>query len=199
MVPGRAKHRFDGDAAGSWDIYVISSQGGNPTRMTTNGGDAFRPSWSRDGKWIYYCSTRTGQPEVWKVPAAGGRQTQITKSGGGVAFESVDGVDLYYTKDEGGLWKMPVRGGQETKVLNSVLESNFAPTKHGIYFQDGSPAFQTAPNLKFLDFKTGEIRTLAMLSGPVGDEFSVSPDEQWLLFYRADRQRGELMLIDNFR
>jgi Tol biopolymer transport system component len=196
--PDGQKIAFDGDAGGSWDIYVIGSQGGKPTRLTSNGANNVRPSWSRDGKWIYYCSTRTAHAQVWKSPAGGGEQVQVTRNGGTVALESADGEDLYYTKEENEVWKMPVHGGQETKVLNSLVQSNFAPTKRGIYFIDASPVFETAPRLKLLDFKTHEIRTIAILPGPVGDEMSVSPDEQWMLFYKPDREGSELMLIENF-
>jgi Tol biopolymer transport system component/DNA-binding winged helix-turn-helix (wHTH) protein len=195
--PDGQKITFDGNAAGNWDIYVIPSQGGKPTRLTKSEINEFRPSWSHDGKWIYYCSTRTGHVQVWKIPASGGREVQVTTNGGGVAFESVEGEDLYYTKEDG-LWKMPVRGGGEIRVLESLLYQNFAPTKHGVYFLDGSPAFKTAPRLKLLDFTTHAIRTIATVPGPVGDEISVSPDEQWMLFFKTDRQGSELMLVENF-
>ena len=47
---------FDSNAAGKWDIYVISSEGGKPVRFTQASGSNSRPSWSHDGKWIYYCA-----------------------------------------------------------------------------------------------------------------------------------------------
>jgi Tol biopolymer transport system component len=195
--PDGRKIAFDGNAAGNWDIYVIPSQGGKPTRLTKSETSEFRPSWSHDGKWIYYCSTRTGHVQVWKIPASGGTEVQVTTNGGGVAFESVNGEDLYYAKEDG-LWKMPVRGGGETKVLGSLLWANFAPAKRGIYFLDGSPTFKAAPHLKLLDFTTHAIRTIAPVPGVVGDEISISPDEQWMLFDRKDREGSELMLVENF-
>ena len=178
-------------------IYVIPSQGGKPTRLTKSETSEFRPSWSHDGKWIYYCSTRTGHAQVWKVPASGGAEVQVTTNGGGVAFESVDGEDLYYEKKDD-LWKMPVRGGGETRVLESLLEQNFAPTKHGIYFLDGLPVLKTTSHLKLLDFTTHAIRTIATVPGLVGDEIDVSPDGRWMLFYKIDREGSELMIVENF-
>lgn len=113
--PDGQKIAFDSNAAGNWDIYVISAQGGQAVRLTTSEAQEFRPSWSQDGKWIYYCSTRTPQRQIWKIPATSGTEVQITKQGGYVAFESADGQDLYYTKEQE-LWKMPVRGGDERRV-----------------------------------------------------------------------------------
>jgi Tol biopolymer transport system component len=194
--PDGQKIAFDGNAAGNWDIYVISSQGGQAVRLTASESQEFRPSWSHDGKWIYFCSTRTGRPEVWKVPATGGTESAVTKQGGGVAFESVDGRDLYYTKGQE-LWRIPVRGGEETRVLPSLFENEFVPTKHGIYFIEGG-ASETNLRLQFLDFATHAIKTIGMVPAPVGDEMSVSPDERWMLFQKCDRDGSELMLVENF-
>ena len=40
------------------------------------------PSWSRDGKWIYFASDRSGEYQVWKMPAGGGEAVQLTRKGG---------------------------------------------------------------------------------------------------------------------
>jgi Tol biopolymer transport system component/DNA-binding winged helix-turn-helix (wHTH) protein len=194
--PDGQKIAFDSNAAGNWDIYVIGSQGGQPVRVTTSESQEFRPSWSRDGKWIYFCSTRTGQPQVWKIPAGGGTAVPVTKHGGGVAFESMDGNGLYYTKDQQ-LWKMPVRGGGETRVLASMLDANFAPANRGIYFLDGTPSDANL-SVRFLSFATNVIQTIGVVPNSSAGEISVSPDEHWLLFGRKGDSGSELMLIENF-
>jgi Tol biopolymer transport system component/DNA-binding winged helix-turn-helix (wHTH) protein len=195
--PDGRKIAFDYNAAGNWDIYVINSQGGKATRLTTNEANDFRPSWSRDGNWIYYCSNRTGHGQVWKVPANGGAEVQVTRHGGYVAFESLSGEDLYYTKEHE-LWKMPVRDGDEVRVLKSPAEIYFAPAKRGIHFLEDTQSFDLS--LKFLDFTTHAIKTIAAVPGPVADdEISESPDERWMLYGKTGRQGSELMVIENFR
>jgi hypothetical protein len=188
---------FDGNAAGHWDIYVIASTGGRPVRVTNNGGNNVRPSWSRDGKWLYYCSTRTGLPQVWKIHAGGDGEVQVTKGGGGVAFESVDGQELYYTKDDY-LWKIPVQGGPEVKILGPLLLSCFAPATRGLYFIGGSSSSDPRPHLKFMDFATGNVRVVSALDGDIGDELSLSPDERSILIEKTDRVSSELMIVENF-
>jgi Tol biopolymer transport system component/DNA-binding winged helix-turn-helix (wHTH) protein len=194
--PDGQKIAFDGNAAGNWDIYVIGSQGGQAVRLTTSEAQEFRPSWSHDGKWVYFCSTRTGHLQIWKIPSAGGAAVAVTKHGGGVAFESMDGEDLYYTKDQQ-LWKVPVRGGEETRVLASLLDNNFAPVKRGIYFLEGTPSDANL-RVQFLSFATHAIQTIGLVPGPSADEISVSPDERWLLFGTMSGGGSELMLIENF-
>lgn len=194
--PDGQKIAFDSNAAGNWDIYVIGSQGGKAIRLTASESQEFRPSWSHDGQFVYFCSTRTGQPQVWKIPTASGAAAAVTKHGGDVAFESMDGEDLYYTKDQQ-LWKIPVRGGDETRVLTSLLNNNFAPAKRGVYFLEGTPSDANL-HVQFLSFATHIVQTIGMVPGPVVDEISVSPDERWLLFGTRRGAGSELMLIENF-
>ncbi|HEX4769363.1 MAG TPA: winged helix-turn-helix domain-containing protein [Bryobacteraceae bacterium] len=195
--PDGEKITYDSNVTGNWHIYVINAQGGPPLQLTTTNTQDFRASWSRDGRWIYFCSTRTVQPQIWKVPAAGGTAVPVTKNGGGVAFESTDGKDLYYTKDQQ-LWKMPVAGGNETLVLPSMLDNNYAPVTRGIYFLRGTPT-DAMLQLQFLNFATHAIQNIGTVPGPSCDEISVSPDERWLLHGTTSGAGSQLMLIKNFR
>src|SRR5262249_51596370 len=69
----------------------IASFGGKPECATDPAGNAGVPSWSRDGKWIYFGSNREGGVQVWKRPSSGGPATRVTQSGGFQPFESPDG------------------------------------------------------------------------------------------------------------
>jgi Tol biopolymer transport system component len=194
--PDGQKIAYDSNVSGSWEIYAIDAQGGRADRLTITRTQQFRPSWSHDGKWIYFCSTRTGQPQVWKIPATGGTAVPVTRGFGGVAFESIDGDDVYFTKNQQ-LWKMPTRGGNETLVLASMLDDNYAVVKRGIYFLKGTPSDATL-QLQFLDFATHAIRNIGTVPGPSADEISVSPDERWFLCAKLGDAGSELMLIENF-
>ena len=66
--------------------------------MTTDPANDGNPSWSRDGRWIYFDSARTGEQQVWKIPADGGDAIQVTRDGGFAPLESPDGKFIYYTK-----------------------------------------------------------------------------------------------------
>ena len=77
-------------------IYVIPVSGGQPVRLTNAEGDV--PSWSRDGRWIYFHSPADDQ--IWKIPASGGHAVPVTRGGGFEAFESADGRYLVYSKSD---------------------------------------------------------------------------------------------------
>jgi TolB protein len=84
----------DSDANGQWDIFIVGANGRKPQRITTDPANDGNPSWSKDGQWIYFDSARSGQPQVWKIPANGGEAIQVTRDGGFGPHESPDGKFL---------------------------------------------------------------------------------------------------------
>src|SRR5262249_32759626 len=122
------------------EIYLLELGGGRPRLLPTlPGADNGGPSWSRDGKWIYFYSDKGGEPfQLWKVPLQGGPPVQITRDGGLFAAESADGRFLYYSKFEApGIWKVSIQGGEEERVLDQAGGNewyNWALARNGIYF-----------------------------------------------------------------
>ena len=103
------------------------------------------PTWSRDGKSVYFSSNRTGRWEIWKHDIGTGVEAQITLHGGFSAFDSYDGRYLYYMKFYSpGIWRMPTGGGEERRVTDQPGPSHWGDwdlTETGLYFlnPDASP------------------------------------------------------------
>ncbi|HXJ17127.1 MAG TPA: protein kinase, partial [Candidatus Polarisedimenticolia bacterium] len=197
--PGGRQIAFDCYASGNGDIYVISPEGGEPRRLTTESSNEYVPSWSRDGRWIYFASDQTGAWQVWKMPAKGGKAIQVTKGGGFAAFESYDGKTLYYTKGQfgSGLWKVPVAGGEETPVLEKLGAWGYwGLTREGIYFYDaGTKA------IEFYSFATRKVaRVVTPERGPAlaFPGLGVSPDGRWILYTQVDNSSSNIMVVENF-
>ncbi len=51
---------------GRWNIKVMDSSGGEARQITSGDFTSTAPSWSQDGKSIYFASDRTGRFEVWQ-------------------------------------------------------------------------------------------------------------------------------------
>ena len=66
-------------------IQVVDLKGGNPRTITTPGSAASEPRWSRDGRWLYFLSDRTGKQQLWKLPVdAFGEAMQVSTLDRGV-------------------------------------------------------------------------------------------------------------------
>jgi hypothetical protein len=105
--------------------------------MTNHPSDDDEPSFSHDGKWIYFNSTRTGRSEVYRMPFAGGKEEQITTGGGSLAQESADGKTIYYARTPSPLstlMETPVTGGKGRSLDLTFTARAFKVVSDGIYF-----------------------------------------------------------------
>jgi Tol biopolymer transport system component/DNA-binding winged helix-turn-helix (wHTH) protein len=188
------------------DIVFIDVQTGMIYRRIRLPGHSPRsPFLSTDNGLIYFSSTKTGRREIWKVPAAGGEASQVTRGGGAAPRESADAKYLYFTKghDSGSLWRMPLAGGREKgqeKMILPHLSSvdNYALTPEGIYFIPPSDASQRS-SIRFLRFATGRDEQITPLTKQVHWGFTLSPDRKTILFTQSEQRTSDLMLVENFR
>jgi len=160
--------------------------------------------WSRDGRFVYFVSTRSGTPQIWKVPAAGGEAVQITRNGGFSAHESWDGRTLFFTRgiDATAISKMPVGGGEETEVVRGPVRTSaeWVVSHDGLYYAT-QEARDSPYTIEYLDLDSGQVTEVLRRESPRSRySMTVSPDEAWILFGEASGpQTSELMLVENFR
>jgi TolB protein len=69
---------YPGQRNGEFDIYTISTEGGEETQLTTAKGLDDGPEYSPDGKYIYFNSVRTGKMQIWRMRPDGSAQEQVT-------------------------------------------------------------------------------------------------------------------------
>jgi Tol biopolymer transport system component/predicted Ser/Thr protein kinase len=201
---------FDaGPESGQMDIWTIRTDGSGLRQVTRDPSSEIVPSWSRDGRFIYYASNRTGRFEVWRVAAEGrsaegGVQEQVTSEGGIVPVESVDGQTLYYQAAErGALLARPTSGGRPRTVLPCVPTMfSWAVGARGIvHVECGPPAGPLGvrqQTLRYLDLASGKDEALATVEGDWIGGLSIAPDGKSLLYGRR-LASASLMMIDNFR
>jgi dipeptidyl aminopeptidase/acylaminoacyl peptidase len=173
--------------AGNPSIWTIDVEGGEARRLTTAATGDVAPSWSHDGRWIYFASTRSGSLEIWKMPAQGGAAVQVTRKGGFEAFESADGQNLLYVKGREipGIWRVPTGGGEEVPVTardQVGFWRCWRVARGGIYFATAAPP--AGPRLEFLDLASGNVQEIARIPKPPDaaiPSLAVSPDG-WIRF-----------------
>jgi Tol biopolymer transport system component/DNA-binding winged helix-turn-helix (wHTH) protein len=192
---------FDQQSKQGWRLFVMAADGGQVRKVTTDEEEEIIPSWSGDGKRIYYSSNRTGRSEIWSVPARGGKGTQVTHNGGIVAFGSLDRHTIYFTKhnqDLTDMWEMPVQGGEEKRVLQSVWGRAVIVVDEGIYYV---PDFRPDNSMliRCLRFATRENVEIAPINHRPYGGMTISPDRKTILVSGFTRYGGNVMVVDNFR
>ncbi|MGI8400457.1 MAG: TolB family protein [Gemmatimonadaceae bacterium] len=79
--PDRRWLVFTGQRNGDFDVYKISSGGGDEIRLTSTKGLDDGPEYTPDGAYIYFNSTRSGRMQIWRMRPDGSAQQQITNDG----------------------------------------------------------------------------------------------------------------------
>jgi Tol biopolymer transport system component len=194
---------FTSPVDGTHDLYVVASQGGLPERLTATPADERFPSFSRDGRWIYFTQRTDGTDQVWKISRSGGAAVQVTRQGGIDAHESPDGRFLYfakgsYTEGRLGIWRMALPDGSEEKVLDHGESARWDVYDRGVCYLRVGPDQSAA--VECTDLATGSVQKRAAFDKqPLAAGFSVSPDGRWILLTRVDRNESDLMMVENFK
>lgn len=184
---------------GQWDIWTIDADGGSLRRLTSNPADDSQPTWSHDGRFVYFSSDRTGTQTIWRVPAAGGPEEQVARTGGGRSEEAADGQTLYFQRASLGsspLLAVSLAGGPERTVIDCVPRYSYAVGRAGVYHLGCGDDPHGVP-LSLLDPATGRDRLLGRMERSA-EQLTVSPDGRTLLYARFAGEGSDLVLIENF-
>ena len=188
---------FDFRSAEHTEIDVIELAKGTPRPLVTSpDADNVVPSWSRDGRWIYFGSNRGNKTfQIWKIPAQGGAPVQVTRNGGFMALESLDGRSVFYSKlAKAGIWQVPVEGGPEKLAYDGFKGENWAEWtvgEDGLYFVDWP---KTPPDINFIDFKSGKTSLVGKMQGPAFVGITLSPDRKYLVYSQRSRDEHQILM-----
>jgi dipeptidyl aminopeptidase/acylaminoacyl peptidase len=60
------------------DIWVVGADGSGLRRLTDDPANDTSPVWHRDGRHVFFLSSRSGSSQVWRVDADSGETSQVT-------------------------------------------------------------------------------------------------------------------------
>lgn len=181
------------------DVFVVPADGGSPRRLLQKHSQEGRASWSRDGKWIYFRSDRSGTDEIWRSAADGsGPAVQITFQGGYEAFESWDGGWLYFTKNRQrpGLWRVRPTGGEEEFVAGGVREGWWSMGANAIYYIASTPELAIWKLPLAPRSKATRVAVLANQAGGAWTGFSARADGSSFIFSQTTLNRADVVSLD---
>lgn len=120
---------FASDRYGNFDIFTMPAEGGGPKRLTFHSTDDYPSDFSGDGRRIFFSSLRVDDvknqqfpyarlPELYAVPATGGRVEQITSAAAEYTKVSRKG-DIYVFQDKKG-YEDPWRKHHQSSVTRDI-------------------------------------------------------------------------------
>lgn len=117
------------DDAGASIVYTVPVAGGTPHRVTAK-GPSYIHGWAPDGKHLVYTAERDGEFDIYKIPATGGTEINLTKTKGlddGPEF-TPDGRYIYFNSTRSGMmqiWRMNPDGSEQQQVTSDEYNNWF--------------------------------------------------------------------------
>jgi len=197
---------------GQSDLHLLPASGGAPSRLTTAPAEDLVPRWSRDGRWVYFSSNRTGDWEAWRTRTAPDTQRvqQVTTGGAVAVQESRTDSTLYYVRpDTVGIWRIPLAPSRfplqtaQNLPVSTILQ--FDPQERGSWWvgETGIHFLHRRPKgamLSYFEFASRRILPLYSFSDwrPT-QSIAVGPDGEWFAYTHGVRRESDIMLVENFR
>ncbi len=153
---------FASNRHGNFDVFIVSAEGGKPQRLTYYSGNETPTSFTPDGKFVTFSALIQDVntsimfpsgvlPELYKVPATGGRTEQVLSTPAIGATYSSDGNTIFYTDRKGyediwrkhhtsavtrDIWKYDVSAKKYTQLTKSNAED-----RNAIVSKDGNSLY----------------------------------------------------------
>ncbi|GIX03673.1 MAG: hypothetical protein KatS3mg113_0679 [Planctomycetaceae bacterium] len=215
------KRRYQWDFDPHMELYVVNVDGTGLRRLTNSPGYDAEGSYSPDGRWIVFTSTRDGDPDLYIMTAEGTDVRQLTDAPGydGGPFFSPDGRWIVFRSDRQKphmlqLYLVSVDGEPLIQLTHNLEEVSWCPFFHpsGHYLIWSKADYSQGPqsahfNLFTMDLETtphgvraGKITQIT--DSTAADVLPVfSPDGKKLLWTstRGDDGTSQLWLADWLR
>ncbi len=189
---------FDARPAGHSGIFTMPVSGGVPVPLQQDSFEERRPTWSHDGRSIYFNSNRGGTLQIWKQDLATGRLQPVGPPDTNESAESDDGQWLVFTTNDGyALWRCRADGAGAERLLTGLHPEpglDWSLAHDGVYFA-GNQAEQAGIFFyRFADHTTRRVGEPEKLLAPGTPSLSVSPDGQWLLYAQLDHVSSDIKI-----
>jgi len=184
------------------DLYIVSVDGGNPTRITSTPEKESSAVWRPDGKKIGFLSSKSGEMQLWEMNEDGSEPAQISEIKGGISgFKySPDGTKILFTAD--------VKMKEDIHDLFPDLPKANAYLETDLMYKHWDEWVQTVPHPFVADYNDGKIiNAVDLLAGepyespmkPFGgvEQLDWSPDSKTIAYTCRKKTGKEYALSTN--
>lgn len=196
--PDNKKLTFETYQNGSYNAYIIDLASNKVRPFEEN---ALDPSFSGNGKYIYFSARHDGEWNVWKKDLNDGVAEQITFNLGNTPKESKTGEALFYTKErQPGVWRLDLLTKAEELIipeLRLVDRLNWEIVDKGIFYIKRT---EIGPTIVFLSFENNHSKVmntpLVSRKTPHINGLSVSHDKTKVVFTRRTQLESDIVYIE---
>jgi Tol biopolymer transport system component len=193
--PGGARVLYSAFQLGDPDLFVLERDGAVPRRLTADDAVEMMPSWSGDGRFVYYAAERDGRWQVHRLAREGGEASVVAD--GIAAREAADGSLLVVRPDRRGVWRRRP-GSSRFELLVPELEprdwASWDLAAGGVFYVVG---VDDETELRFRSLDGGEARIVGRIGELARPGIAVAPDGRAVFVARVDRADVQLMVAEN--
>jgi len=112
-----------GGSKGQFRLWSVAVDGSEKPKLLNRDVLAYRPWWSKDGKWIYFFADVNGRQQICKIPSGGGEFVPFANDDKGWSrgpFADPGGEVLLMHSNRDGTWKiweLPLDGVSAPRLL----------------------------------------------------------------------------------
>jgi Tol biopolymer transport system component len=104
------------EQSGEQEVWITDADGTRTQITRLEGRRMLQPSWSPDGKMLLVVTRGQNGPEVFTVPATGGKATRVIAEAFDASWSN-DGKHIYYSSQMGGgIWKANADGTNPQEI-----------------------------------------------------------------------------------
>lgn len=164
---------------GTTHLYIVSTDGGDPIKLTNGVGSDSNPQWSADGQTIRFLSTESGSSQLWEVKVDGKGLRQISSIEGDIDgfMVSKDESKILYAHtvklEDLTVDTYPDMAKANVRIINNLMYRHFD------YWEDGSYS-----HIFVADFANSEIKNPKDINEgekwdtPMATDFEIN-EAQW--------------------
>lgn len=199
--PDGRRIAFHARFQGKSQLYIADIDGKNPIRTGDPSANSIFPTWSRDGKSLFFRTDREGHPRIWRIELSAERSEPLLEFDALYAIEDETGAGLYVA--EAGRPPTLTHVNLRTRVRRPVFPGIASPTaiatsRQGVYFLT-APDLAGRSELRFLPHGASTSMTLRKIERPVDSGLGVSEDGRVVVYSQVDQEESTLVLVEGVR